>query len=52
MLKVMIGPNLTNYGNRRMLAAGTLPNTEEGMHEWLRDSVDSNLLTKTSSLVV
>ena len=36
-----MGPNLTNLGNRRMLAAGTLPNDAGGMHAWLRDSVDS-----------
>lgn len=39
--KGLVGPNLTNLGNRRMLAAGTLPNTPEGLKEWLRDSVDS-----------
>ena len=39
--KGLIGPNLTNLGNRRMLAAGTLPNDAKGMHEWLRDSVDA-----------
>ncbi len=36
-----IGPNLTNFGNRRHLAAGTLNNTKDGLHTWLRDSVDS-----------
>ncbi|WP_159455297.1 cytochrome c oxidase subunit II [Pseudobacteriovorax antillogorgiicola] len=36
-----VGPDLTNFGSRRMLAAGTLPNDKEGMYEWLRDSVDS-----------
>ncbi len=39
--KGRIGPDLTNLGNRRMIAAGTLPNTNDGLHEWLRDSVDS-----------
>ncbi|MFW7377691.1 MAG: cytochrome c oxidase subunit II [Oligoflexus sp.] len=36
-----IGPSLTNFGNRRLLAAGTLANDYKGMHQWLRDSVDS-----------
>jgi len=36
-----IGPSLTNFGNRRMLASGTLNNTDDGMHIWLRDSVDA-----------
>lgn len=37
----LIGPNLTNFGNRRMLAAGTLHNDTKGFHTWMRDSVDS-----------
>ena len=39
--KGLVGPNLTNLGNRVQLAAGTLPNDAKGMHTWLRDSVDS-----------
>ncbi|NRA63496.1 MAG: cytochrome c oxidase subunit II [Pseudobacteriovorax sp.] len=39
--KGLIGPDLTNFGDRRTLAAGTLPNDAEGMHTWLRDSVDA-----------
>ena len=39
--KGLVGPDLTNLGNRKMLAAGTLPNDGKGMHQWLRDSVDS-----------
>lgn len=41
MAKGQVGPSLTNFGNRRLLAAGTLENDREGMHRWLRDSVDS-----------
>ncbi len=41
MAKGLIGPNLSNFGNRRLLAAGTLPNDREGLHAWIRDSVDS-----------
>ena len=37
----MVGPNLTNFGNRRTLAAGTLPNTKAGLREWILDSVHS-----------
>jgi cytochrome c oxidase subunit II len=31
-----IGPDLTDYGNRTMLAA-MVPNTEENLHAWLRN---------------
>jgi len=32
-----IGPNLTNFGNRKYLAAGTRLNTSENLAIWLRD---------------
>lgn len=32
-----IGPSLSNFGSRATLAAGTLPNTKEGLHAWLKD---------------
>jgi cytochrome c oxidase subunit II len=32
-----IGPNLTNFGNRKYLAAGTRVNTPENLAAWLRD---------------
>ena len=41
MAKGLIGPNLSNFGNRRTLAAGTLPNTRAGLREWILDSVHS-----------
>jgi cytochrome c oxidase subunit 2 len=31
------GPDLTHVGSRQTLAAGKLPNTEEGLATWLRD---------------
>lgn len=30
-----VGPNLTNFGSRRTIAAGTLPNTPENLRRWL-----------------
>jgi cytochrome c oxidase subunit 2 len=33
----VIGPNLTNFGNRRTVAAERFHNTQEGLAEWLRD---------------
>ncbi len=51
----MIGPNLTNLGNRRTIAAGTLPNSKDGLHQWLRDSIDSKAdyqTVKPGSLMV
>lgn len=30
-----LGPDLTHFGSRMHLAAGTLPNTEEGRREWI-----------------
>ncbi|MGE0174856.1 MAG: cytochrome c oxidase subunit II [Oligoflexales bacterium] len=33
----LVGPNLTNFGSRRTLAAGTLPNTREQLKKWLKD---------------
>jgi len=32
-----IGPNLTNFGNRKYLGAGTRLNTQENLATWLRD---------------
>jgi cytochrome c oxidase subunit II len=32
-----IGPNLTNFGSRRTLAAGVLPNDRESLRRWLKD---------------
>ncbi len=32
-----IGPNLANIGNRTMIAAGMLQNTDENMARWIRD---------------
>jgi cytochrome c oxidase subunit 2 len=32
-----IGPNLTNFGSRKYLAAGTRLNTNENLAHWLRD---------------
>ncbi len=32
-----LGPNLTHVGSRTTIAAGTLPNTAEGLARWLRD---------------
>lgn len=32
-----IGPDLTNFGNRRMLGAGLANNTQEELASWLRD---------------
>ena len=32
------GPDLTHVASRRYIAAGTLANTEDGMHSWLADS--------------
>ena len=34
-----LGPNLTHVGSRTTIAAGILPNTEEGLARWLRDPV-------------
>lgn len=31
------GPDLTNFGDRIRLAAGTVPNTAENLHAWLAD---------------
>lgn len=31
------GPNLTHFGSRRTIAAGTLPNTPENLRRWLHD---------------
>jgi cytochrome c oxidase subunit 2 len=35
----VLGPNLTHVGSRSTIAAGILPNTEEGLARWLRDPV-------------
>ena len=35
--KGIIGPNLTYYGNRTTIAAGTLPYSRENLAAWLRD---------------
>ena len=32
-----LGPNLTHVGSRTTIAAGTLPNTAEGLARWLRN---------------
>jgi cytochrome c oxidase subunit 2 len=32
-----LGPNLTHVGSRTTIAAGTLPNTAEGLARWLHD---------------
>lgn len=34
-----IGPNLTNFGDRRTIAAGMLENTTENLIEWIREPV-------------
>ena len=39
--KGQIGPNLSNFGNRKMLAAGTLINNKENLHAWFYDTVYS-----------
>ena len=31
------GPNLTDFGSRRMMAAGTRHNTAENFHDWVHD---------------
>ena len=31
------GPNLTDFGSRRMMAAGTRKNTAENFHDWVND---------------
>lgn len=33
----VLGPNLTHLASRATIAAGTLPNTAEGLARWLRD---------------
>jgi cytochrome c oxidase subunit II len=33
----IIGPDLTHVASRQVIAAGLLPNTEEGLARWLRD---------------
>jgi len=33
----VIGPNLTNFGNRKHLAADRFVNDQDGLAEWLRD---------------
>ena len=41
MAQGKVGPDLSNFGSRSKLAAGTLKNDVDGLHAWLRDSVDS-----------
>ena len=41
MAQGKIGPNLSNFGNRSYLAAGTLKNTHDNMVTWLKDTVYS-----------
>ncbi len=33
-----IGPDLSNFGNRRTLGAGTLENNQENLFKWVKDS--------------
>jgi cytochrome c oxidase subunit 2 len=33
----VLGPNLTHFGSRTMLAAGMWPNTPENVAEWVKD---------------
>jgi cytochrome c oxidase subunit 2 len=33
----IVGPDLTHVGSRQTLAAGKLPNTEDGLATWLSD---------------
>jgi cytochrome c oxidase subunit 2 len=35
--KGQTGPNLTYFGSRLTIAAGTIPNTPENLHSWLHD---------------
>jgi cytochrome c oxidase subunit II len=32
-----VGPDLTHFASRRTIAAATIPNTPQDLHEWLRD---------------
>lgn len=33
----VVGPNLSDFGSRRTLGAGTLPNDKQSLYKWLKD---------------
>jgi cytochrome c oxidase subunit 2 len=34
---VKVGPNLTNFGDRKKMAAGIMPNSVENLHRWIKN---------------